>query len=307
MSIIGNIGGQSGGGYGATLTVVSPGPGNKITLSKDGKTREKVTGENGKAVFRGLSTGTWHRVMRNDSNLPAEMDIKIVADYEDIASYFRATINVTYPAGSICTATCGEITLTAPDTSGTWTCIVPNAGEWTVTASTIGGGKTKSVVVKIESDGQTVATTIAYEVVLYSNGTINEITGGFGMAGASLDAVPAINYNDGGQMHVTSVGGGSCGGSAYTKNKIDLTDYTALKFDIKPVKRFDYVRIGASTSTTDAGFVSEVSITENSGSYSTLSVDLSNVNGNHHIVFHFGSGFYGEKNCNVYINNVILV
>lgn len=169
------------------------------------------------------------------------------------------------------------------------------------------GGKAKSVVVQIESDGQTVATTIAYEVILYSNGTINDITGGFGMAGASLDAVPTINYNDSGQIHVTSTGGGSCGGNAYTKNKIDLTDYTTLKFDIKPVKLFDAVRIGVSTSTTDAGFVSAVSITENSGSYSTLSVDLSSVSGNHHIVFHFWSGFYGQKNCDIYMNNVILV
>ena len=45
---------------------------------------------------------------------------------------FAATINVTYPAGSTCTATDGVTTLTAPDTSGTWACVVPNAGTWTV-------------------------------------------------------------------------------------------------------------------------------------------------------------------------------
>ena len=45
---------------------------------------------------------------------------------------FTATINVTYPAGSTCTATDGKTTLTAPDTNGTWACVVPNAGTWTV-------------------------------------------------------------------------------------------------------------------------------------------------------------------------------
>lgn len=45
---------------------------------------------------------------------------------------FRATIHITYPAGSVCTATDGTTTLTAPDTSGTWDCVVPNAGTWTI-------------------------------------------------------------------------------------------------------------------------------------------------------------------------------
>lgn len=46
--------------------------------------------------------------------------------------FFSATINVTYPVGSTCTATDGVTTLSAPDTSGTWDCVVPNAGNWTV-------------------------------------------------------------------------------------------------------------------------------------------------------------------------------
>ena len=45
---------------------------------------------------------------------------------------FEATIHVTYPAGSTCTATDGATTLQAPDTSGTWDCVVSNAGTWTV-------------------------------------------------------------------------------------------------------------------------------------------------------------------------------
>ena len=46
--------------------------------------------------------------------------------------FFAATINITYPVGSVCTVTDGVTTLIAPDTSGTWACVVPNAGNWTV-------------------------------------------------------------------------------------------------------------------------------------------------------------------------------
>ena len=52
---------------------------------------------------------------------------------------FVATINITYPAGSTCTATNGTTTLTAPDTSGTWKCIVPNAGTWRVMIVNVAG------------------------------------------------------------------------------------------------------------------------------------------------------------------------
>lgn len=48
---------------------------------------------------------------------------------------FSATINVSYPPGSTCTATDGVTTLNAPDTSGTWECIVPNAGTWTISST----------------------------------------------------------------------------------------------------------------------------------------------------------------------------
>ena len=45
---------------------------------------------------------------------------------------FRATINISYPEGAVCQCSDGSITYTAPDTSGSWTIIVPNQGTWTV-------------------------------------------------------------------------------------------------------------------------------------------------------------------------------
>ena len=55
----------------------------------------------------------------------------VTADYAVSITFFAATINVTYPAGSICTATDGVTTLTS-DNSGSWAFVVPNAGTWTV-------------------------------------------------------------------------------------------------------------------------------------------------------------------------------
>lgn len=55
-----------------------------------------------------------------------------------------------YPAGSTCTCSDGTTTLSAPDTSGTWACIVPNTGTWTATETT----NNRSATVEITSDGQ---------------------------------------------------------------------------------------------------------------------------------------------------------
>ena len=120
-----------GSGAGATLTVTAP-VGATVTVSKDGKIKTKVAGVDGVAVFRGLATGTW-TVTITDGVQTAQKTVTITADYSTAITFFAATIHVTYPAGSTCTATDGVTTLTAPDTSGTWGCVVPNAGTWTFT------------------------------------------------------------------------------------------------------------------------------------------------------------------------------
>lgn len=119
-----------GGGTGATLTVMAP-AGCTVTVSKDGKTKTKTAGADGVAVFKGLATGEW-TVTITDGEQTAQKTVTITADYSAAITFFAATIHVTYPAGSVCTTTDGTTTLTAPDTSGTWDCVVPNAGTWTV-------------------------------------------------------------------------------------------------------------------------------------------------------------------------------
>lgn len=73
---------------------------------------------------------------------------------------FAATINITYPAGSTCTVTNGSVTYTAPDTSGTWACVVHATGTWTVTSTN--GTQTATASVSITADGQTQSATLQY-------------------------------------------------------------------------------------------------------------------------------------------------
>lgn len=119
-----------GGGTGATLTITAP-VGATVTVSKDGKVNPSKVATTGTVVFKGLETGTWTITISNGTDT-ATKTVEIKADYQDEISFFSATINITYPAGSTCTATNGDTTLTAPDTSGTWACTVNKAGTWTV-------------------------------------------------------------------------------------------------------------------------------------------------------------------------------
>ena len=157
-----NVGGGSGGS-GGTLTVTAP-ANVTVTVSKDGKTKTKNSGTTGVVVFKGLASGTW-TLKITDGSQTSSKPVVVTADYSTVIAFFAATINVTYPSGSTCTATDGTTTLTAPNTSGTWACIVPNAGTWTVAATDGNDSTNKSV--SITADGQTENVALSYTLVLY--------------------------------------------------------------------------------------------------------------------------------------------
>lgn len=168
---------MSGGGTGATLVVTGV-AGDTCTISKDGKTKSKTFDATGKATFKGLATGAWTVTMQSASGSTATRTVVVNADYTLTITYFSATINVTYPAGSICTVTDSNTTLTAPDTTGTWACVVPNAGTWTVTATN--GTYTASKTVSITRDGQGEYVELIYLLYLYNEGDeCTDVTGGW--------------------------------------------------------------------------------------------------------------------------------
>lgn len=149
---------NTGGGTGATLTIKAP-AGCTVTVSKDGKTKTKVAGSDGIVVFKWLATGTW-TVTITDGGQTSTKPVIITADYSTVIAFFSATIHVSYPSGSTCTATDGVTNLHAPDTSGTWLCVVPNAGTWTISCND--GSDTATATVEISDDGQSEAVTLAY-------------------------------------------------------------------------------------------------------------------------------------------------
>ena len=233
-----NIG---GGGSGGTLTVTAP-ANVTVTVSKDGKTKTKNSGTSGVVVFKGLASGTWTLAI-TDGSQTSSKPVVVTADYSTVIAFFAATINITYPAGSTCTCSDGTTTISAPDTSGTWTCIVPNAGTWTVAATD--GVENTSESVSITTDGQIVAIELSYLLWLYKSGnTYNAVTGGWSVSehpstGGSFDGV--LTLNDNSMLLSTEVWGGSVGyANAFTNNSIDLTGVNTLKFKITGIGNTAY-------------------------------------------------------------------
>ena len=221
------------GGTGGTLTVTAP-ANVTVTVSKDGKTKTKNSGTSGVVVFKGLASGTWTVTITGDGKT-AQKNVVVTTDYSTVIAFFTATINITYHAGSTCTCSDGTTTLSAPDTSGTWTCIVPNAGTWTATATD--GVENTSESVSITTDGQIAAIELSYLLWLYKSGnTYNAVTGGWSVSehpstGGTFDGI--LTLNDDSMLLSTEAWGGSVGyANAFTNNSIDLTGVNTLKFKI---------------------------------------------------------------------------
>lgn len=233
--------GASGGGSGGTLTVTAP-ANVTVTVSKDGKSKIKNSGTSGVVVFKGLASGTWTLAI-TDGSQTSSKPVVVTADYSTVIAFFTATINITYPAGSTCTCSDGTTTLSAPDTSGTWACIVPNAGTWTAAATD--GVENTSESVSITTDGQIAAIELSYLLWLYKSGnTYNAVTGGWSVAehpstGGSFDSV--LTLNDDSMLLSTEVFGGSVAyANAFTNNSIDLTGVNTLKFKITGIGNTAY-------------------------------------------------------------------
>jgi len=200
-----------GGGVGAVLTVTAP-AGVTVSVSKDGKTKTKTANVDGLAVFKGLATGTWTLTI-TDGVQTSTTTVVITADYNATIAFFSATINITYPAGSTCTCSDGSTTLTAPDTSGTWACVVPNAGTWTVSCTD--GTESTDETVEITEDGQIESVELSYDLQLIGKHTF---TTNHAQNASIIADQSGITMNYSASENFISV--------AYVQ--IDLSDYSVL-------------------------------------------------------------------------------
>ena len=262
--------GASGGGSGGTLTVTAP-ANVTVTVSKDGKTKTKNSGTSGVVVFKGLASGTWTLTI-TDGSQTSSKPVVVTADYSTVIAFFAATINITYPAGSTCTCSDGTTTLSAPDTSGTWACIVPNAGTWTVTSTS--GAETDSKAVTITTDGQSTSVELSYALFLFKpNAPSDIIAGEWEIPGNGAVTAEA-------ELTVKSVNayGNDRALSARTKGQIDLTEYSTLQATCKASG-------GSNTKLEVYSGSSVVASAAIGTNLTTVTVDISALSGLHSIGF----------------------
>lgn len=262
--------GFGSGGAGGTLTVTAP-ANVTVTVSKDGKTKTKNSGTSGVVVFKGLASGTWTLTI-TDGSQTSSKPVVVTADYSTVIAFFAATINITYPAGSTCTCSDGTTTLSAPDTSGTWACIVPNAGTWTVTSTS--GAETDSKAVTITTDGQSTSVELSYALFLFKpNAPSDIIAGEWEIPGNGAVTAEA-------ELTVKSVNayGNDRALSARTKGQIDLTEYSTLQATCKASG-------GSNTKLEVYSGSSVVASAAIGTSLTTVTVDISALSGLHSIGF----------------------
>lgn len=258
------------GGAGGTLTVTAP-ANVTVTVSKDGKTKTKNSGTSGVVVFKGLASGTWTVTITGDGKT-AQKDVVVTTDYSTVIAFFAATINITYPAGSTCTCSDGTTTLSAPDTSGTWACIVPNAGTWTVTSTS--GTETDSKAVTITTDGQSTSVELSYALFLFKPNAPSDIIAGEweipGNGTVTAEAELTVNSKNAYNDYKTW--------PARTKGQIDLTEYSTLQATCKASG-------GSRTKLEVYSGSSAVASAAIGADLTTVTVDISALSGLHSIGF----------------------
>lgn len=261
---------NTGGGSGCILTITAVAS-ETVTISKNGKSKSKTADSKGVAVFRGLDTGKWTiTIVRG--GVPITRVVAVTADYSVAIPLFAATINITYPSGSTCTCSDGTTTLSAPDTSGTWACIVPNAGTWTATSTS--ETETDSKAVTITTDGQSTSVELSYALFLFKpNAPSDIIAGEWEMPGNSTVTAEA-------ELTVKSVNNynGNRAISARTKGQIDLTEYSTLQATCKASG-------GSDTKLEVYSGSPVVASTAIGADLTTVTVDISALSGLHSIGF----------------------
>lgn len=208
--------GASGQGGGNIRVYVDPGSQVTLTQTYGGKTKTAVADSSGQALFKGLAGGQWEAVATLNGQTATGSTI-VSLDYDLHLSYFTATINITYPAGLACTATNGSTILNAPDTSGTWACVVPNKGTWTITAGDW------SAEADMATSGQTETVRVARWIV--KNGVPTDI----GYSTLLVSQYPVTITPADGYLNLNNSSGGS---GVVSDSKVDISSAKMIIADV---------------------------------------------------------------------------
>jgi len=251
-----------GSGTGCTLTITAPAGAAITVANKAGKVKSKTVGANGLVVFRGLTEGTWTITITHGTDT-ASKTVEIKADYQAEITFFSATINITYPAGLACTATDGVTTLTAPDTSGTWACVVPNAGAWTVKLST---GFVEKVTVGASGESHTVDKWYVYK----DGDQYTDLTGGW----VKKSGTASITFGDNMITIDSKTSSNQPRAKVHTTNSINLSGFTSLKANIT-IKQYNTTVSSASAGVHNSSGKDLASTSTKSDAI--VSVDISSI------------------------------
>lgn len=222
--------------FAAYIKVTYP-AGSTCTCSQ-GSTTLTASDTIGEYTFTVKDTGTW-TIYSTDGNQEDSATVTITSSEQSESvslKYFAAYIEVTYPEASTCTCSDGDTTLTASDTSGSYTFTVKNTGTWMVTATD--GEKTKSEDVVITTDGESKTLILAYILYLYNRGDLcEEESGGWNsvfqsktLGGELYDtwAKKAINTDNIYTAYKRSADDYGNWSLYFTGVKIDFAGYTTL-------------------------------------------------------------------------------
>ena len=340
--MIGNIGGQSGGGgAGADFTVIAVTDAGSLPGTEKNKTVAVITStpitswavagnpyvltaKNGMVCIgdSGITGQTWPDFNMLSQNAIWGRFIKCWQYIDDqwmtmnayqrrngqwvqFSTQFAATISITYPEWSQCTVSKGSIVLTAPNANGEWEVVVPEAGDWVIRCTKFDKEKTKTV--SITGNGQYKMVTISYDLEIYANGELDPSVG-------NLIASPALGGHDyplshafnPGAIRIWCPGDSSTQGYIYTGNRVDVTQYNTIYVTVSDHSpRFQYAEFGVIRAL-EAGnhgqFVASATITSDN----TYTVDISQVSGQYHIGFWGANDFVGRKASSILINEIRL-
>lgn len=280
--------------FAAPITITYP-EGSSCTVTY-GSTTTDAPDTSGTWNYIARSTGTYTFEITNGSDT-ATRSVDITYDGQEanlVLAYFSATIHITYPAGSTCTATDGTTMLEATDTTGTWNCIVPNAGDWTISCTD--GTKTKEASVTITENGQSASVELVYIVYIVKDGVLTDI----GLSNSLTSRLATVTQNDG-YVYVNN-SYTEYVSSVATGEKIDLTSFTSVVANIQIITKgtsatqtkFNGIGLtltqGVSYSTlADAATGIEYeSISSKTGTM-TLSIDATNITGEWYVGFAIGT------------------
>lgn len=259
-----------GGGSGEALLVNAP-AGATVTATDGSITLTKIADSTGRVIFNRLAFGTWTISITDGDNTDSK-EIEIMPYYKAGLSFFKATIHITYPAGIVCTVTDGTTTLLAPDTTGTWDCIVPNAGTWTAKLKT---GLSETVTLTISGEEATIN-----KWYVFKNGDLRtDLTGGWTIVKKKS---PSAALDDNKFRVSISDGTGQPAALITTNNALDLTGFKTLYASANMTKSLasslSKLYLGVSTTQrTGADASSQMQISASGTGIKSMAYDISSL------------------------------